>query len=274
MRKIFDCHIHCSENKEDVLVSYAKANGLEYNLPELLSMMEEHNVSGGLLLSPPLRNGGIVPNRDVIGLCNKSKNRLFPIITTEPNRTMIEDCILLAKKNLGFVKGFKILLGYFPVFPDDKIFSKLYDYAENENLPVLFHTGDTATPDGSLEHSHPLNLDRLANKRDSLKIVACHFGNPWFQDTAELVYKHKNFYADISGLFTGGAKYSKHYLNFLARALSDAIYFMGGAEKLLFGTDYPIATYSESIKLAENLEIDREDIDKILAKNANKVFPL
>jgi uncharacterized protein len=272
--KIIDCHIHCSESKQDALSSFAKANGLKYNLSELLSMMERNDVVSGLLLSPPQTNGRPLPNIEISKLCKKSKGRLFPIITVEPSSDQVEKCLKFAKESKGYAKGFKILLGYFPIYPYDKIYSRIYDYAEPYNLPVMFHTGDTASATGSLEHARPLNLDVLANERQDLKIIACHFGNPWFHETAELLYKHRNVFADISGLFAMGARYSSQYLSYLARAVSEAIYFAGNAEKVLFGTDYPVEKYSDAIKFTKRLRLREDDIRKIFSENAKKVFDL
>ena len=172
------------------------------------------------------------------------------------------------------VRGFKIRLGYLKVFADDPVYGPLYDHAESEELPVMFHTGDTATSDGSLEHSHPLTLDRLANSRPGLRVVICHFGNPWIQDVAELIYKHPDVYADISGLAVGGSKYTDGYLDFLAQQLTHAIYYAGGAGKVIFGTDYPVSTQAMALDLVRRLKVDDADRGAILSGNARKVFGL
>ena len=157
---------------------------------------------------------------------------------------------------------------------ESAVFGEIYDYAEEEGLPVLFHTGDTASSSGDLMQAHPLTLDRLANKRDGLEIVLCHFGNPWFQDAAELIYKHPNVYADISGLTTGGGAYPGKFARTLAKKISEAIYYAGGAEKVLFGTDYPVTSYPDALSLVDLLEIDDADREMILRRNAKKVFRL
>ncbi len=270
--KIFDCHIHCSERSDDVLRSFAARKGFRYDLTELLSMMNDNNVEGGLLLSPPLRNGGIVPNSGTIKLCQKSGGKLFPVLTVEPYKPSVDAVVDLARKYEEYAKAFKILLGYYPIYPNDEIFSQLYDFAETQNIPVMFHTGDTATSNGSLQHSHPRNIDPLANSRPNLKIVLCHFGNPWLLDAAELLYKHPNVYADISGLFSTGAKYSQKYIKFLSKTLSEAIYFIGTADKVLFGSDYPVENIAEAIEFAESLELEKSDIDNILGTNAARLF--
>jgi predicted TIM-barrel fold metal-dependent hydrolase len=192
----------------------------------------------------------------------------------EPERGAVRGALRLAEEHKGFVKGFKVWLGYRWVFAKDPVFAPLYDYDEEHGLPVLFHTGDTASSTGSLVHAHPLTLDELANQREGLKIVVCHLGNPWIVDTAELLYKHANVFADISGLVVGGGGYAKEYLGTLARRISEAVYYAGGAEKVLFGTDYPVETHEDGLSLVSMLKVTQADKEKILWRNASRLYSI
>ena len=272
MPRIIDAHVHISEDRDDTLVSFAKKNGLSYTIEELLASMRRHNIEHGLLLSPPLRRKTILPNKEVLRLCDKCEGLLSPVVTVEPTSTQVKSAVKLAEANRA-VKAFKIRLGYVKVPADSKIFSPLYDYAESKHLPVLFHTGDTAFSTGDLALSHPLSLDRVANQREELPIVLCHFGNPWFEDVAELIYKHPNVYTDTSGLITFG-EYPEKYSDWVARKISEAVYFVGNADKILFGTDYPVSKHSESLELIKKLDIDERDKEKILGSNAERLFHL
>jgi len=242
-------------------------------LDELLGTMRRFGVSRSLLLSPPLEGGVSLPNTEVLKWCMKSRGMLSPVITVEPTAREVKAAISLAEENKRQVKGFKIRLGYVKGSAESRVFSSLYDYAESKALPVLFHTGDTAFSNGDLARAHPLTLDGLANEREELTIVLCHFGNPWFEDAAELIYKHPNVYADISGLITGGA-YAEEYAGWLARKISDAIYYAAGADKVLFGTDYPVSKHSDVLALVKRLQVDERDKEKILWRNAERVFHL
>lgn len=254
-----------------MLLPYAKKNGLKYNMTELLSTMKRNRIEFGLLLSPPLTDWRPMPNDIVLEICGKSDKMLYPIFTVENSKESVSTAIKLAENNK--IKGFKILLGYKEFYPDDEVFNELYDYCEEKLLPVLFHTGDTASATGSLLHSHPINLDRLANKRPELKIVACHFGNPWFIDVAELIYKHENFYSDLSGLITGEkSTYSSKYFSYLSESISEAIHYIGNCDRILFGSDYPVSLPSDIIKLVMSLDITNRDKRKILYENAKVLF--
>lgn len=271
--KLIDAHLHLSEREDDELLRYARFNGLEYTLSELLRLMNENGVVQGLLLSPPLKSSKPAPNSRIIELCKRSGDKLLPVLTVEPDKESVQLALKEARQNRDYIRAFKIRLGYVEVFANDPVLAPVYDFAEEFEKPVMFHTGDTATSDGSLKHSHPLTIDQLANSRPEMKIVICHFGNPWISDVAELIYKHPNVFADISGLIAGdGSKYAEKYTDSLVSKLSDAIYYAGGADKVIFGTDYPVESIASGIYLLKKLKIDQEDMDKIAWQNAMKVF--
>lgn len=272
--KAFDCHLHLSEHAGDALRRYARLNGLAYTLDELLAQLEENGFVGGLLLSPPLEDGGAVPNTHILELSDRSGGVLSPGLTVEPDPRWVEECLKLFSENRGLVKAFKIRLGYVRVSPLHPVFSKVYEAAEENGVPVLFHTGDTATPSASLSHAHPLLLDELASSRPTLKVVLCHFGNPWIMDAAEVAYKNPNVYVDISGLFTGGGAYRDKYLGWLAQRVSEAIYYMGGAHRVLFGSDYPVEALGEALGFARSLKVSAEDLERMLWANPKEVFSL
>ncbi len=275
MGRIIDAHVHCSGKRaDDQLRGYAKLNGLRYDLEELLELMESNGVGEGLLLSPPMRRLEPLPNSEIVKLCRRSGGRLHPVLTVEPAKAAVEEALKLAKKEEGAVKGFKIWLGYRRVFASDKVFAPIYDRAVEHGVPVLFHTGDTASSTGSLAHAHPLTLDELANEREDLKIVVCHMGNPWVLDTAELLYKHPNVYADISGLMVGGSAYAKQYVEMLARRISEAVYYAGGAQKMVFGTDYPVERHEDGLDLVSRLKVTQADKERLLWRNASRLFSL
>jgi len=270
---IIDCHAHLSTYDDDALIPYARSNSLSYSLDELLENMRRFEVTDALLLSPPRVDGSIVPNEHTIRLCELSNWRLKPVLTVEPSKEHVESCIKLAKSKKQ-VRAFKIRLGYVKVSPIDPVFLPLYEYALSSGLPVLFHTGDTATKRASLKHAHPLNLDELASSFDKLKIVVCHFGNPWIVDAAELVYKHNNVYADLSGLFSGYTRFSKKYIETLVSQLNRAIYYIGSVDRILFGTDYPVEDHERAIQLVKSLDLDENELKLVFYENAKGLFAL
>ena len=103
----------------------------------------------------------------------------------------------------GRVKGLKLYPGYEPFYPHDKRLKVVYDLAEEFDVPVMIHSGDTYSPKGKLKYAHPLEIDEVAVDYPNVKFVICHLGNPWLTDAMEVVYKNANVFADISGLILG-----------------------------------------------------------------------
>jgi predicted TIM-barrel fold metal-dependent hydrolase len=103
--------------------------------------MTDNGIVRGLLLSPPLTSGAPLPNEQVLDLCRRSQGLLLPVLTVVPTDAGVREAVSLARKNRESVKGFKVLLGYFEVFASSPVFNGLYEYAEKEGLPVMFHGG-------------------------------------------------------------------------------------------------------------------------------------
>ncbi len=172
----------------------------------------------------------------------------------------------------GLVKGLKLYPGYEPFYPYDKRCQVIYDLASEFDVPVMFHTGDTYTPQGKLRYAHPLNIDDVAVDNPQLKIVICHVGNPWIRDCMEVVYKNKNVYADISGLVLGD--FHSEFEKYMRTQLREMILYAGDPQYLLYGTDWPISNMGTYIDFMKNLKISAENKELIMWENAARLFKI
>lgn len=172
----------------------------------------------------------------------------------------------------GIVRGLKFYPGYEPFYPADLDMRPAVELALEFDVPLMIHSGDTFTPRGRIKFSHPLHVDDLAVDHPELKIVICHLGNPWLRDCMEVVYKNANVYADISGLVLGG--FSDRFELYMRRQLQDMLLYGVEPGKVLYGTDWPIATMESYLKFVEELAIPDEDRRRILWENAATLFGL
>jgi len=177
-----------------------------------------------------------------------------------------------ARIRSGQTIGLKLYPGYEHYYPTDRLCEPLYDMAARHGVPVMFHTGDTYTKIGKLKYSHPLHLDDVAVDHPDLRIVICHLGNPWFRDTAELIYKNDNVRADISGLVLG--KFERNFEVWLAAQVRELITYAGDPEDLLFGTDWPLAEMAPYVRFVDSLELEEEHRRMLLGDNAQEWFHL
>jgi len=173
----------------------------------------------------------------------------------------------------GLIKGVKVLLGYQSVIPNDKKLYPFYNLCIKYDYPVIFHTGDTLGSEAKLIYSHPLNIDSLAVEMPKLKIIIAHLGNPWIIDSAEVIYKNKNVYGDVSGLFLSSQIKDRRYYNFILKKVNELIAYAGG-DKLLFGTDFPLVDSKSYINFVKSLDLTEKEREFAFYKNAEKLFKL
>jgi predicted TIM-barrel fold metal-dependent hydrolase len=118
--------------------------------------------------------------------------------------------------------------------------------------PVIFHTGDYR-----YSFSHPSRLARVLDAFPRLTAVAAHFGG-WSLFDIALDHLHSRFcYFDVSSS-----------LPFLGKRRALELIRVYGAERFLFGSDYPM--WNPAACLREFLELDLSggEQDKILYQNA------
>ncbi|WHY32795.1 amidohydrolase family protein [Cytobacillus firmus] len=171
------------------------------------------------------------------------------------------------------VVGIKIYLGYYPFYAYDEVYEPVYALAEKYGVPVVFHTGDTYSERGLLKYSHPLAIDEVAVKHRNINFMIAHFGDPWTLTGAEIIYKNPNVYADLSGLIVGTEKeLKKHSEGRFLDHLRHALVFADSYDKLLFGTDWPLAPVGPYIEFIKEL-IPGEHHEDVFYNTAIKVFP-
>lgn len=141
------------------------------------------------------------------------------------------------------IVGIKLYPGYQHFYPNDSKVIPIAELCAKYKKPLIFHTGDFYDPGNCalLKFSNVLHIDELANKCPRATIVISHFGFPYLLETANIVARNPNVYADISGTIDdcGSArdikKLTKQYISDLQRALT---YFPSVKMKILFGTDF------------------------------------
>ncbi len=141
-----------------------------------------------------------------------------------------------ARTDLG-LKGIKLGPNYQSFDPLGGAALRVYETASRHGLPILFHQGASPVQDAPLRYAHPLLMDEVAMRFPELRIVMAHMGHPWQRETIVTIRKHPHVYADISALFYRPWSFYEGL-----RLASEC----GALDKLLFGSDFPIATPAET----------------------------
>lgn len=154
---------------------------------------------------------------------------------TEPGwQAEVERCVAA-----GLV-GIKLGANYQRFDPLGDPARELYSLAERLDLPILFHQGASPIAQAPLRYSHPLATDEVAMAHPELRIVLAHLGHPFTREAVATMRKHPHVYADVSGLVTR------------PWTLYEGLLFAhewASTDKLLFGSDYPIYTPTETMQL-------------------------
>lgn len=264
--KVIDAHMHINFGRPQSQ-ELAEKVGLKYTPEGLLEEMDESNVVRGLLMAVP---GNIEAIKEFAATY---ANRFWVASSADPETVNKETLSALeADLKEGAVRAIKLYIGYRHFYPDDERCVPVYRLAIKYETPIIFHTGDCVSTMARLKFSHPLTIDDLAFRFPDLKIVMAHMGNPWLWDAAEVIYKNENVYADLSGLVTGlDEDYKDEYRLKLLDQLESAIYYCG-ADHIMFGTDYCLASHADSIDFFSKLKIKPEDMEKFFYKNAMRIY--
>ena len=277
--KIIDAHMHLS-HIDSFKQTAAERSFVNYSVEGLLREYEAQGIVLGIGMGVTETAGEGFPDRDAptpMGLDMVSSYPNSIVYCPGVNPFTLDNAGLDAlEKSLQQPEavGIKIYLGYYPFYAYDAVYQPVYELAKRYGVPVVFHTGDTYSERGLLKYSHPLAIDEVAVAHRGVNFMMAHLGDPWVQDGAEIVYKNRNVFADLSGLMVGDAaecarlKDSPLFFSHLRHALV----FCDNYEKMLFGTDWPLAPVEPYLQFVKELipEAYHEDV---FYRTALNVFP-
>lgn len=161
-------------------------------------------------------------------------------------------------KNLG-LQGIKLHPDFQGFFIDDEAMFGIYEIAEKNGLPLLFHVGDKNT-----DFSTPVRLSKVADMFPKLKIIAAHMGGytAW-KEAVEHLYPKNNVWVDTSSTTVALSH----------RQVSELIH-LRGVNKVLFGSDYPIQTTAEAAMDVMRFDLTGKEREMIFSKNAIELLGL
>ena len=162
--------------------------------------------------------------------------RLIGFMSLHPHDPRSLDELERCRCDLG-LRGIKLGANYQIFHPLEARALAIYERAQRYGLPVLFHQGTSPVRMAPIRYAHPLLMDEVAMRYPDLKIIMAHMGHPWTVDTAVVIRKHPNVYADISGLFYRAFGYYEAMIKATEWNVLD---------KLLFASDYPVTTAAET----------------------------
>ncbi|QEX20207.1 antibiotic resistance protein [Hypericibacter adhaerens] len=149
----------------------------------------------------------------------------------------------------------------FDLGPEHAFYFPYYAKCVELGVPAVFSMGHTLDfmP---IDNGRPARLDRIALYFPELTIVCTHTGWPWVEEAIAIASKHPNVYL-------GTSAYAPKYWK------PEMVKFINswGQDKVLWGSDFPLIKHPEALKQVEELGLREGAKEKLLWKNAEKVFP-
>ena len=138
---------------------------------------------------------------------------------------------------------------------DDPKMMAIYEMLEGR-LPVLIHCGDYR-----YDYSHPRRLAAVLDQFPNLTVIGAHFGGWSIFDLAVEYLEHRRCYLDISS--------SMMFLGLRRTAELIRIY---GADRILFGTDFPMWSPKSELEQTLRLGLSQEELERVLYRNGMEIL--
>ncbi|MEZ5964164.1 MAG: amidohydrolase family protein [Planctomycetota bacterium] len=264
---LIDCHVHLNNYHESTRRPTTE------NIDDLLAKMGEHGIDHAVVLTSYR-----------IDLDRPSVEELLERIAKHPRLSLVEglrwrgdqrtDLFNMEERiRDGYVKGIKLYPGYDKYAITEPSLEQVFRVAQKYDVPVMIHTGDTYAKGAKVRQAHPLLVDDVAVDFPEVKFVICHLGNPWFQDTAEVLYKNENVYADFSGLTLG--EFSYEFERYMVQRVKDMVMYMGDpGRQLMYGSDWPLVRMGPYVKFMDNLGLPESAKENVRWKTAARLFKI
>ncbi len=263
MRKyrIIDAHCHIYPDK--IAEKASEATGHFYNMPSRLdgkiSTLTKYGEAAGIehfivqsVATTPAQVSSI--NRFIAASVAASGGRFTGLGTLHPDSADMEADIneIMA---LG-LKGIKLHPDIQRVRLDDDRMQEIYRLCEGK-LPMLIHTGDSR-----FDYSNPNRMIPILDRYPDLTVVGAHFGG-WsvWEEATEKLSGYKNFYVDCSSS-----------LYALTPEKAKDIIMAYGADRVLFGTDYPMWYPEGELERFMAIDLTETQREDILYNNAARLF--
>ncbi|ADB63228.1 amidohydrolase 2 (plasmid) [Haloterrigena turkmenica DSM 5511] len=232
---------------------------------EFVSKMDEHGIDQ--VFVPALKfgnpDGGMeidVPHEMVAELASQHPDRIKGMAGINPREGMdgvatLEEYV----EDYGFVAALLEPYGWDrPI--NHRQYYPFYAKCAELGVPVMMQVGHSAMKMPS-KMGKPLLLDDIALDFPELDIVGGHTGWPWSKELEALAWKHDNLYL---GATAHAPKYwEENVVNFIKSR---------GRDKVVFGTDYPVLDYPETLEQIDEMGLDPAVERKLLYENARDLF--
>lgn len=213
----------------------------------------------------------VISNDEILKIVNIYPDRFLGFASVDPHRDEAPEVLDYAFKHMNML-GLKLHPSKQKFYPaDPKLFS-IYEKCIEHNKPVIFHSGMSWEPNTLLKYANPVNFEEVAVKFPNLRICLAHFGFPWIVETAALILKYDNMYADTSMLYMDSPKDFFHQI--FTTTMGPLWVDNNLKNKILFGSNSPRFRPRRIKQGLESLPLRPDTKARIFGENAVEFMKL
>ena len=279
---VIDVHVHpafydpiCEDPQR--VDTRKKVMGYDLMSPFPLELVEKQMAFAGVdklvLLGEDCaaEDGAVLSNEEISRIVSLDPNRFIGFATVDPNRPDALNRLRHAFETLK-LRGLKLHPSKQQFYPNDPKLFPIYELCLSYNVPITFHCGMSWQPNTYLKYAHPYLFEDIAVRYPELRINLAHFGFPWVLETAALILKYPNVYADTSCCYMDCPEQFFEQLFF--KLMGPLWVEHNLADKILFGSNNPRFRPARIKRGLEAQPFSPETMDKSLGGNAVKFLGL
>lgn len=218
---------------------------------ELLALMDQYEIEKTVLCARDHTG-----NDGVAAAVDRWPDRFLPLVYLNPLEGREESLRKVERyvDQLGF-RGVKLNPLRHAYVADDLCLDPVMEAARLRGLPVFIHSGHPP-------YSLPWSIALLAERFPAVRTVMIHMGHGhgvYIDAAIKMAKRYPNLYLEMSGM-PMGVKIRQAYEEV-------------GADRILFGTDFPFHHPSVEIQKVLTCGLDEEAQESVFYRNARNLFP-
>lgn len=254
---VVDAHVHVYPEKIALRAAESVGDFYQYpmfkegSIPAMLAAVEGSPITHHIIYSVATKPSNVESINDFIAAECKKHPNFVGFMAMHQDYPNPEDEI---ERAIGLrLRGMKLHPDTQKVNMDDDRLMRIYELIEGR-MPLVMHCGDYRT-----DFSHPRRMKRILHEFPNLVVDAAHFGGWSVFDLAVEYLENENCFLDMSSS-----------QKFLGRRRTRELCEIYGADRILFGSDFPMWDPSEEFEMFKSLDFSKADFEKMTWHNAER----
>lgn len=227
-----------------------------------VKLMEKANVEKAMISAWYGPDGPLISNEEVLDAIKQYPDLFVGVLSVDIRNPVEAIKTMRQYVNEHGFKALRIVQWLWELPSTHALYYPLLAECVALDIPICLQVGHTG-PLRSSESGRPSHIERMALDFPDLTIVCGHIGYPWHIEMIACATKFPNVYIDTSAYKPN--RYPDELVKFMKT---------NGKQKVMFGTNFPMITPEACLEKLPGLDLNEEQTELFLYKNAEKVFKL